>query len=375
MSNINEQLNQFHDIANSPRKQMDRYLSEGKKIIGWMPVYAPTELVNALGMIPFGCWGADMQINEAKKYYPAFYCGIAQTVLELGISGAYKGMSAIMIPALCDTLKCQGQNWRFAVPDITMIPVIHPQNRKPQYGKTFMVAKYRKIAEELEKIAGISLTDGALAIANEMTNRHNAAMRAFSDLAVDFPNTINAIARRDVFKSAYFTEIGSHTEMVEKLNETLKQTVKEQSNKKKVILTGIIADNESLLTIFDDRNLQIVGDDLANESRQYRTDIPKTADPMDALAQQFCDRDNCSVLYDATKHRVDFLLEMANAEKADGLIVVMTKFCDPEEFDYVPIKKGFEAAEIPVLQIETDRQMAQFEQIKTAVQTFAEMLQ
>lgn len=375
MSKIEEQLSRFHRIANSPREQMDRYLSEGKKIIGWTPVYAPTELVNALGMIPFGCWGADIQINEAKKYYPAFYCGIVQTVLELGISGAYQGMSAMMVPALCDSLKCQGQNWKYAVPDIPMIPVIHPQNRKPEYGEKFMVEKYKKVAAELEKIAGKKLDDASLKSANELTNRHNAAMRQFSDLIIDYPLTINAIARKDVFKSAFFTEISEHTQMVEQFIDTLSQMPKEQSNNKKVIVSGIIADNETLLNIFDEMHLQIVGDDIAAEMRQYRTDIPADSDPMQALAKQFCNRDNCSVLLDSTKHRVDFLLDLANEKHANGLIMVMTKFCDPEEFDFVPIKKGFEAADIPMLQLEVDRQMAQFEQIKTAIQTFSEMLQ
>ena len=71
-------------------------------------------------------------INQAKKYFPAFICSIMQSILELGINGEYKGISAIVIPSLCDSLKCIGQNWKYAVKDIPFIPMTYPQNRKPE---------------------------------------------------------------------------------------------------------------------------------------------------------------------------------------------------------------------------------------------------
>ena len=41
----------------------------------------------------------------------------------MGIKGEYKGVSAIIIPSLCDSLKTLGQNWKYAVADIPFIPV------------------------------------------------------------------------------------------------------------------------------------------------------------------------------------------------------------------------------------------------------------
>ena len=60
---------------------------------------------------------------------------------------------------------------------------------------------------------------------------------------------------------------------------------------------------------------------------------------------------------------------------ADGVVVAMMKFCDPEEFDYPMIKQAMEAAEIPLLQIEIDQQAQSVEQLRTRLQSFAEILQ
>ena len=101
---VKELLNQFHDIASDPKKQMDRYLAEGRKVVLTAPVYTPEELVHAMGMVPMGVWGADVELKEAKRYFPAFICSIVQSIVEMGMKGAYEGASALIVPSLCDSL-------------------------------------------------------------------------------------------------------------------------------------------------------------------------------------------------------------------------------------------------------------------------------
>ena len=62
----------------------------------------------------------------------------------------------------------------------------------------------------------------------------------------------------------------------------------------RVLVSGILADAPGLLKIFDDNGIQIVADDVADETRQYRTDTPEMANPVDALAQKFANMDNCT---------------------------------------------------------------------------------
>ena len=120
--------------------------------------------------------------------------------------------------------------------------------------------------------------------------------------------------------------------------------------------------------------MHIVADDVAAQSRQYRTDAPEMDDPLQALAVKFANMDNCSVLYNVKKPRVQWIVDTAKARGAKGVVVVMTKFCDPEEFDYVMIKKACEKADLPLALVEVDRQMVHFEQVRTNLETFRDML-
>ena len=131
---------------------------------------------------------------------------------------------------------------------------------------------------------------------------------------------------------------------------------------------------DGLSETFDEFGMHIVADDVCAQSRQYRTDVPFGADALQALAEKFANTDNCSVLYNVEKPRVQWIVDVAKNRGAKGVVVVMTKFCDPEEFDFVCIKEACEKADLPLALVEVDRQMNQFEQVKTNLETFRDML-
>ncbi|MBQ6582217.1 MAG: 2-hydroxyacyl-CoA dehydratase [Mogibacterium sp.] len=369
-----EILKQMHEIASSPRAQMDRFLAEGTPVVLTVPVYTPEEIVHSMGFVPMGAWGADIPLNRAKEYCPAFLCSIVQSVLELGIEGKYQGASAILIPSLCDTLKTLGQNWKYAVTDIPFIPMTYPQNRKPDDGIAFTKAGYQRVIRDLEALGG-TFSEEALAESIRIYNEHNAVMRMADHVFASRPE-ITAGQRSDVFKSAFFMKKEDHTAMVRQLLDALEI---EEGTKKgtgiPVLISGILADSPELNAIFDDLGFRIVADDVAAQSRQYRTDTPAGGTALDALAMKFAQMDNCSVLYNAEKPRVNWITDTAKERGARGVVIIMTKFCDPEEFDYVLIRRACEKAKLPVTLIEVDRQMVQFEQIRTNLETFRDLIQ
>ncbi|MFA9462677.1 MAG: 2-hydroxyacyl-CoA dehydratase subunit D [Velocimicrobium sp.] len=370
---VNELFVKFHEIASSPKKQLDSYLAQGKKVVACVPVYTPEEIIHSMGIIPFGAWGADKEVKEAKRYFPAFICSIMQSILELGMTGAFEGVSAIVIPSLCDSLKCLGQNWKYAVKDIPFIPMSYPQNRNNEVGKTYCRAGYERVIRDLEAATNEKFSEAELSKSIAIYNEHNKVMRAFSEACAKH-SSITPSQRSDVFKSAYFMRKEEHTTLVKQLLEELNSMPKEELKKVRIVTSGILADSKSLLKILEDNNMQIVADDVAHESRQYRTDTAETGSGLDAMAEKFAKMDNCSVLYDVDKKRVEYIVDLAKKHGAQGVVLMMTKFCDPEEFDLVPIMRACKEQGIQFVQIEVDRQMVNYEQANTIIETFKEML-
>lgn len=369
---VKELLARFHEVAGNPKAQLDAYLKAGKKVVLVAPVYTPEEIIHSMGVVPMGAWGGDLELKEAKEYCPAFICSVLQSLLELGIRGTYEGVSAIVIPSLCDSLRGFGQNWKYAVPSIPYIPMMYPQNRKPAFGADFTKAGYERVIADVEKATGVKFDEAKLENSLKVYNAHNAAMRELVEVLADHGEVL-ASERSDIFKSATFMLKEEHTELVNELIAALKAQDADTS-KIRIMTTGILADAPGLTSILDEFKMQVVCDDIAAESRQYRTDAPAEFSAMDSLVKKFQTMDNCSVLYDFYKKRVDMIVEQAKEHDAKGVLIVMTKFCDPEEFDYPLIKKACEAAAIPTATIEVDRQMVNYEQARTAIETFRDVL-
>jgi len=365
---------EFAGIASNPKAQLDKYLKQGKKIIGCMPYCCPEELVHAAGMIPFGLWGAEVQVSEARRYLPAFICSIIQTTLELGIKGAYDGLSAVMVPILCDSLKSMDGNWRYGVKDIPVIPVAHAQNRKTPAGAEFTASQYRKIKAKLEEISGTVVREDDIRDSIAAYKKRNAAVRRFIDELGKRPGILKASERNAVFKAGYFLSAGEYTEKVDELADCLAVSPASAAPGPRLVTCGILADNTGLLRILDECGVNIIDDVVMHESLRYRFDAPEADDPIMSLALTLGAVEGCPVLYDLGKKRADMLVDVVRQCSADGVLFVLTKFCDPEEYDIVPLKTALDKNGIKSLLVEVDQQTTDVEQIRTAVETFCEML-
>ena len=68
------------------------------------------------------------------------------------------------------------------------------------------------------------------------------------------------------------------------------------------------------------------------------------------------------------------VVDLAKDAQAQGVILLLAKFCDPEEFDAPFVKAACREADIPFLQIEVDQSTETYEQARTQLEAFAELL-
>lgn len=375
MADWNASLERLQKACDNPKAQLDYYLSQGKQVVGCFAPYAPEELVHACGMIPMGLWGGHVDLKLAKSYLPAFACPIMQSNMELGLMGAYQGLSAVIIPAMCDTLRCMTQNWRFGVKDIPMIPIVYPQNRTSPASVDYLISEFETVLTMLYTITGHMMSENALCKTIDIYNAHNQVMREFDQIANRHLDLVTPDVRHTVHKSAFFFEKEEHTALVRELIQAMNALPEHQWTGKKVILAGITCEPKALLDIFQDNHIAVVANDLAQESRQYRTDIPQRGGGgLKRLALQWNNRHGCSLIHELGKPRGAMLVEMCKETGAQGVVTCMMKFCDPEEYDQPYYERVLHQAGIPCVTIDIDQQNTSYEQIRTRIESFSEMI-
>lgn len=371
---LNEIISKLEDASNNPKRLMDEYIAQGEKVIGCLPVYVPEEIIHAAGMVPMAIWGGNIEVNEAKQYFPAFACSIMQSIMENALTDAYKGLSAAVIPCMCDTLICVTQNWKSGIKDIPMIPLVYPQNRKLEAGINYLISEFEAVKSKLEDICGFEISEDKIQESIEIYNENRRAMKEFVELIPNYLNSISPYERNIVMKSRHFMKKEEHTKLVKELNEILKFMPKEEFNGTKVLVTGIIFDEKEVLEVFKENNMAIAYDNVAHETRQFNTLVPDGDKPLRRLAEQWSLIEGCSLAYDPYKYRGKMIIEDVKRLGLDGVIYALMKFCDPEEYDYPIIKKDLEEANIPQLYIEVEQQSINVEQIRTKIQTFADII-
>ena len=374
MSKVEAILSQLKDIAANPKKAMDDYKAEtGKGAVGIMPIYAPEEMVHATGYLPMGIWGAQGKtISKARTYLPPFACSIMQQVMELQCEGAYDDLAAVLFSVPCDTLKCLSQKWKGTSP---VIVFTHPQNRGLEAANKFLVKEYELVKAQLEHYLGVTITNAALERSIAIYNENRQVMREFVKVAADYPQVIDAVSRHAVFKARQFMLKEKHTELIKELIAEVKAMPVQPWTGKKVIVAGILLEPNELLDIFNEFGLAIVDDDLAQESRQIRVDVLDGEEgPLYRMAKAWQQMYGCSVATDTKKGRGKMLMNKMAQTGADAVIIAQMKFCDPEEWDYPVMYREFEERGVKNLMIEVDQEVTSFEQVKTRLQSFVEMM-
>jgi len=373
-------INDFKEVSENPKRQLESCKTSGKKAVGVMPYFAPEELVYAAGMMPFGMWGSNKKtISRAKEYCATFYCTIAQIDLEMMLDGTLDMLDGVITPTICDTLRPMSQNIRVAMGEkLKVIFLAHPQNRFDENGLKFTISQYTNIKNELEKISGKQISNDDIKNAINVYNDSRRARREFVKLAAEHCDVITPTKRSAVLKASWFMMKDEYTQKLNELNEELRTLPVCDWQGRKVVTSGIICDNPALLSIFEENNIAIVADDVANESRSFLVDVPENDDAMRALALQFANQDYDVLLYDchANKNRRgEYIADLVKKSGADGLILFMQQFCDPEEMEYPYLKQALDKAGVPHIKLGIDQQMRDFGQARTAIQAFADMME
>lgn len=370
---LNENLQRLSKVAQSPQATLEAYLASGKKVAGCIPEYTPEAMIHAAGYLPFGMWGGETTIMQADRYIPTFACSLMRSCVEYGLTGAYKGLSFAVAPILCDALKGCVQTFRVAVQDFPILPFSLPQNRTLPTAADFVVGEYQALKQKIERIAGAEISAEALWQSINIYNAHRQAMREFDAVAADHTDVITASVREAVFKSAWFMEKSEHTAIIRQMTAELAQRPICHKNRVRAVLTGVTAGSFALMQILEEEGIDVVGDQVCQDSWTYRQDIPVTGPcPISALAEHWMCVGGSCVTHETHRSRAATILDLAAERKATAVVLCLMKFCDPEEYE-APLLLTALKCRYPTISLEIDQNSDNLEQLRTRIQSFQEM--
>jgi bcr-type benzoyl-CoA reductase subunit C len=367
-------INKFKSVVSSPRKVIEQWKDEHKAlVIGCAPYYAPQEIIHAAGILPVGIWGGQVEIEQANTHIQVFACSIVRAVLELRLKNVYKMLDGFVFNSTCDHIQALSDIWKVAFADDNVFDLMYPINKNSSGVFAYLLSLFQEFKAWLEDIARKRITHGALHQAIGIYNKKRGLLRRLAGMRAVRPGILSSAEASVVLKAGLFLPVEEYVDLLELLLAELEQEQPAVSGPR-IIITGIMAEPVGVLDLLDKLGAVVVGDDLLLGERLYRDDVDENGEPLAALANHFLGLEPCAVIYGPAKPRGKSLIKQVQKTNADGVLVINMKYCEMEEFDYPYIKEDLTEASIPHLWIEVEQQGTSFEQYRTRLQAFIEML-
>jgi benzoyl-CoA reductase subunit C len=351
----------------------------GAKAIGYFPVYAPVEIIQACGMLPVGLNGAgdQLDIQYADARFGSFICSIVKTTLELGLTGRLRPFDGMLFSSICDSARNLCFVMKRNFPDIYLDFLHLPQNPNSRASIEFLECEYRRLKDNLEGLGGSEADDVALNEAIQLYNENRALTRKLYDLRASSPGSIRTSELYSLIRAGNFLPVDQHSQMLSSAFSAAKARVARPRDSVRVVIESAFCEQPplDLIKILEEAGCYIVDDDFVLGRRWFLEDIPVDDNPIGALAENYVNRSvYSSVRHDFRKPRHKGLVDKIRDRRAEAAIILIAKFCEPAYFDYVLFKQELEREGIPHLLLEFEEKMFTFERLRTEVETFVESL-
>ncbi len=365
----------FHDVvSNVSQTILTHEKALGRPVIGVMPAYFPLELIDAAGGYPVQLWGNNLAIENSDAYLQSYCCSVARSVLELELRGIANMVKAYAFTSLCDTLVNLREIYRsiFTKPTLELsIPITQTVEARNNYLKSVV----QSVTDGLEEITGKKITPETLQRASKRFGRTRALQRRLYRIRRENPGLVKNHDFYTVIKSAFFLPADIYNGMLEDLLKDLNELEGNNNNRPKLLLSGMVFDPLEVYKILDESGVYIVDDDFANGWRTVAKDALKTDNLVEGVSEYLFNPAPCCCIYNPDQDRHPYLLDKVKESGADGVLFWYIKFCEPDAFDRPQLMNRLKDEGIPVVFIDLELTMTNFDQLKTRINAFCEILE
>lgn len=373
-------LDTFAAAANDPlgyaRAWKDR---TGRRVIGSFPMNFPGELAHAAGTLPMILQESPDQITVGHGLLFPFYCGYTRSMVDQAARGDFDVLDAIMFGDHCVQLLGAADAIRVQLTQTRVIFFQLISSMCDPWTQGRSEESFAALRAELEDLMGAPVADEALHASIRLYNRNRTLIRRLYEMRKTGQVALRATEMQHVVKSSMIMDKADHTALLEQLVAQAEAATPAAQPGTRLHLSGHFcqAPKPEILSMIEDCGAVIVGDDLYHGFRYISTDVPETGDPVAGLAKWYLDRNTGVPCPTRVQNNVDwdaYLLNAIAEERADGMIVLMAKFCEPHMYYYPEVKEAFEKRGVPHLLIETEHESMAIESLKTRVETFVEII-
>ncbi len=362
----------FEQIRQERIEEILALKQQGRKVVGYLCIFAPVELVQAVGAVPVRLMRGGHESGEAgEKYLRADACSFCNACMGgFERDSFYQQVDAVVSVNTCDMMRRLPE----AIEKHFRVPVFQLYMPRTSEPLPHRVAEFRGqlewLAGELASLTGVAATDERLENEIASFNRLRGLLRQVSDTRrIDNP-VLSGSTMLDLAVTAWLLGPVKAVSLIEEVLRIVWALPRGSGHRPRLMLGGsmLTEDDRWLLDMVEER-ADVVTDMLCTGARWFADDVTPDGAPLDRLARFYFSRPcmhrrpNTAMYEYARRLAADF--------RAQGLVYKTLLYCDPWNFE---VRRLQGALGLPVLHLDTDYSTESREQARTRVEAFLEML-
>ncbi|MCV2449178.1 2-hydroxyacyl-CoA dehydratase subunit D [Paracoccus sp. DMF] len=377
---IDEILGELAEVAACPGAYATDWKARtGRKVIGILPMNFPAEIVHAAGALPVTVQEDDAPITYGRRLLHEFYCGYTRSLVDQAATGRLAPYDGIFLVDHCVALLGAVDAIRFELPDMPVFLAQFTASMDETTTRPQILGRIAELRERLEELCGAPIEDQAIRRSIEAYNRNRGLLRRVYEMRRSGLIRLTSRQMQVLVKSAMVMDVDEHSARMDRLLALLEAQPAAPSSLVRLHLSGHFchAPKPELLDMIESCGATVVDDDIYTGYRYISTDVPEGSDPVAALAGWYFNRNTnvpCSTRAQMTVDWESYLANALEKSGAQGVIVLVAKFCEPHMLYYPELRKEFVRRGIPHLLIETEHEGLALEMLKTRVEALIEVI-
>jgi len=382
-------LNLAKEIYQNRKRRVNELKAGGKKIIGYLDIYPPLEMLTALDIIPYRILG---DMNEPATAVdiclPTVVCPFLRSVMDLGLKGKYDFLDGVVMAHSCEVAEKTAHIWKIYLnPEYShFIDTPHTTHAAAQKQHRELLNDFKTT---LEAFTGEALSSEKFKKAVALHNRQRSLVQELYDLRKPDPPLISGTEILQLLVAVSSIPV---TEGSELLSQVIDEVKRRQDGPPKqparLLVWGSIMDNTALVDMIEGIGANVVMDDTTLGSRAYFPQVELTEDPLDGLSYRYLvgikvPRTFRETVLGETKrkdymtdleNRFGYLKDYAQEWNVNGIILQTMRYCDIHGYEVPGLRDYLDSIGLPSVYLEHDYSEAALAQLRTRAQAFLEML-
>lgn len=369
----------FDDLSFSAARQWKAARAD-RKVVGYMPIYVPRELIHAAGMLPLGILGGgdQLEVIHGDAYYQSYICRIPRSTIELGVSGRLDFLDGMLFPSICDVIRNLSGMWKMMFPNVYVRYFDVPQNYKDGIGGNYYIHELSELLQDLATLRGKPVNDDELRQSIAAYNENRRLVRQLYAFRAERPWQAPAAEVYLVLRAGLVLPVEEHSALLRNYLDAVKTEERPQRDNCRIVLTGVFCEQPplNLIKSLELAGCYIVDDDLLLVTRWLTADVPVEGNPLENLALAFLHHSEST----AAKYESDLaekgqhLVRAVRRTEAEGVIFACPSFCDPALLDRPMSQRVLKDAGIPYIAFKYAENSGQMQPIREQAGTFADSI-